>query len=233
MADEQDYLNSLLEAATTGRSRPKALSLFEREVEAYISIRNVREGPNNIPLDAIYSDYISWSNKPMSLVVFKRYFSRQFKKQARYKHVYYKLEADSFGLPDFYSITTDPNYKRYRPTHKHPRMIGVWKHASNAWYSKLLLPTGKYLPLGTYKTALEAAHTYDEAAILVYGKDAVLNFPKKWRTLFNGQKDIPLTFRRKKSTQWFNKSVKNAKEEQARYEKLLEALSRGAGNPSR
>lgn len=227
---DQDYLNSLLEAATTGTRQPKALSVNAREIEAYIRFKDVRDGPNNVPLDAIYSDYRSWSNKPLSLVVFKKYFSKHFKKYARFKHTYFKVEADSFGLPDFYTITTDPNYKRFKETSKHPRMIGVWKHATNAWYSKLLLPTGKYLPLGTYKTALEAAHTYDEAAILVYGKKAVLNFPRKWRTLFNGQKDIPLTFRRKRSTQWFNKSVENAKKEQARYEESIEALSRSSGN---
>jgi hypothetical protein len=225
---DQDYLNSLLEAATTGTRQPKALNINAREIEAYIAFKDVREGPNNVPLDMIYSDYRSWSNKPLSLVYFKKYFNKHFKQYKRYGHHYYKIEADSFGLPDFYSITTDPNYKRYKETSKHPRMIGVWKHSTNAWFSKLLLPTGKYLPLGTYKTALEAAHTYDEAAILVYGKKAILNFPRKWRTLFNGQKDIPLTFRRKSSTKWFNKSVENAKKELIKYQELIEALSRQA-----
>jgi hypothetical protein len=223
---DQDYLNSLLEAATTGTKQPKALSINAREIEAYIRFKDVREGPNNVPLDMIYSDYRSWSNKPLSLQIFRKYFNKHFKQQSRWKHIYYKVEADSFGLPDFYTITTDPNYKRHKETKLHPRMIGVWKHTAYKWFSKLLLPTGKYLPLGTYRTALEAAHTYDEAAILVYGKDAVLNFPKKWRTLFNGQKDVPLIYRKQRNSWWYNKAIKEARKEKARYEELLKTLSR-------
>jgi hypothetical protein len=228
---DQDYLNSLLEAATTGTRQPKALSIHAREIEAYIAFKDVREGPNNVPLDAIYSDYRGWSNEPLSLPYFKKYFNKHFKQYKRHGHFYYKVEADSFGLPDFYTISRDPNYLKHKTTKQHPMLLGVWKHNRNEWFARLLLPTGKYLPLGTYYTAFEAAHTYDEAALLVYGKDAVLNFPRKWRTIRNGQKEVPLIHRHKVNQKFYNNSVKQGKKETLKYQERLEALRRQADYP--
>jgi hypothetical protein len=46
-------------------------------------------------------------------------------------------------------------------------------------YKTTIKKNGRSIYLGHHKTAKEAAKAYDEAALKIYGKFAVLNFPKK------------------------------------------------------
>jgi hypothetical protein len=228
MSDHED-LQDLLDAAINGPKRSRSANLVEREIIAYAGALNVREGENSIPLEYIYRTYRDWSNKPAPIGTFRKFFKKLFKERWAGKQRYYKLEADSFQLPDFYSYFRDPRYNRkggnYKVKDCTVKYLGVWKQGVRRFIARLLLPTGMYLPLGTYTTKFEAAHSYDEAALMVYGKDAVLNFPSKWRMVLNGEKDVPLIYRRKKNRRWYNDSIKKAKSEKKHYEELLKTLS--------
>lgn len=60
-----------------------------------------------------------------------------------------------------------------------PNFKGVRKVKSGKWYSEIRLPNrGKWMFLGSYNTAKDAAKAYDRAALMLYKNKAVLNFPR-------------------------------------------------------
>lgn len=229
---EQEYINDLVKAALEGPALHIPKKLVEREIEAFILALNIRIGINAVPADHVYGCYREWTHKPIGANRFFELFNKHFRSYHKKGRRYYKLEADSFNLPSFYSMFSDPRYlgrkSAYRNAVRNANYIGVYKQGKNRYTSKLLLPSGKYLPLGIYKTAFEAAHSYDEAALQVYGKNAVLNFPRKWKDLINGKKNVPLIYRNKQNKRWYQNSVKEAKKEQEQYSQSIEALRREA-----
>ena len=55
--------------------------------------------------------------------------------------------------------------------------VGIYKPYGN-WRARITVETGKRITVGYFKTPLEAAIAYDEAAIKYHGEFASLNFPE-------------------------------------------------------
>lgn len=92
--------------------------------------------------------------------------------------VLYFGEFAKLNLPDFDHDSFRPSESQRRMRAASSGFHGVWKcSTTNKWTSRIwVAPT--VVHLGTFKTAEEAAHAYDEAAILYRGEKAILNFLK-------------------------------------------------------
>lgn len=239
MTLKDEELALLIEAAHTGvKERSDSKSLIEREIEAYIRSNKLEVGPNAVGLDTLFNMYLNWTDRPMEynkfLAALRKHFNVRSNKGPSGGASYIHLNAELLGLPSYYSFTSDPNVKSNRKF-KERKYLGVFKLARDRYYAKILLPTGKYLPLGTYKLETQAAYQYDRAALQVYGKEAVLNFPKKWKPLLDGEKDIPEDLKEKFNHAFYKglKEYRKYQEEQEQYLKQVQALSGQAEGASR
>ena len=144
-------------------------------------------------MDYIHSLYTDWTERPMDynrfLKVFRTFIPTKSDKKTG-GNIYIYANAELLGLPSFYQYLNSRLLKAHKKA-KQRKYLGVFKLAREKYHARILLPTGKSLPLGSYSTETEAALNYDIAALQIYGKEAVLNFAKKWKPIIDGKKDIP------------------------------------------
>lgn len=194
--NEQELLD-LLKTATESPDTPKPRKNAKNaDVEDFLVSKGIHSAKNVVPLVELYTAYNLWSKRPITDKLFGKIIKRFLKVRVMGDHAVAYFNPEGIGLASDYTYYNDPNYYRAKTTRakkvREVEYIGVFQLYTGMFSAKVLLPSGKYMPLGKYRIKKLAALAYDKAALQLYGKDAVLNFPKTWKDLLNETAAFPL-----------------------------------------
>lgn len=181
MTEESNNINDLLEAALDPQdTKTKAFNKREVLIREFIRANNITIGTNPIPNYLVYDYFHRWcktaSKKPLGLRIFIHLFKQYFDYQVYKGRYCFKINPESVGLDDTYTIYRDT---RFNPDKKEPKI----KYKGVFWFmtdfvARFETEDDIYF-LGKFRKQEDAAVRYDIAAYKYYGKKAQLNFPKK------------------------------------------------------
>lgn len=143
----------------------------QMEIRSFIRAKNIVKHTKPVPVKLIYDTYLLWGENPLGPNMFIRYFKQYFD-----IHMYlgvhcFKINPESIGLPDYYSVYRDIRFNTKKRKTKH---FGVYPVASY-YIARLQLEDNMYY-IGKFETAEEAAVAYDIEAYFHFGKFAKLNY---------------------------------------------------------
>lgn len=150
------------------------------EVQTFVRFNNIKPGSKKIPGHIIYTHYRAWANDKKCIT--RNSFFMKFNKIIAPKRLgigrVYELDPTPFGLPEDYSIYTDPVVVTKKVAVR-SEYTGVYR-AGKRGYVAILKIGDKRMALGSSREERMAAEIYDRGAIRHLGENhGSLNFPER------------------------------------------------------
>ncbi len=171
-----DQLIKAAQSDSVSESLSSSIDPIQVELRDFIREKGIKPSKTQIPLELIYYYYSEWSPNPVSRHKFISIFSQYFTKKKISGVLCCRINPESIGLPDYYSLYKDPAFSKTQRKFE-SAYEGVYR-VSGYYISRIRLEDGLHY-LGRFKTDREAATEYDRHAYYHLGSTAKLNFPER------------------------------------------------------
>jgi len=171
-----DQLIKAAQSDSISETLSSSIDPIQVEIRDFIRERGIKPSKSYIPLELIYYYYTEYSPNPVTRHKFISIFSHYFTKKKITGILCCRINPESIGLPDYYSIYKDPAFSKSQRKFI-SSYEGVYK-VSGFYISRIKLEDGLHY-LGRFKTDREAAMEYDKQALHHLGPTAKLNFPER------------------------------------------------------